>query len=624
MASEIAAAKSALRMKPEFCLPRLVAANAERIPDSVWGREVTGATLTFGHANSEGLTWAAALSNLGLGRGDNVIVMMPPTNDVCRAWLALSTIGAVFAPVNTEFEGAMLAHVITASETRLIIALERYLPALSRIEESLSDVQTIVLLDSELESTLGPARVIGRSAFENLADGVHLEPVDVQPWDIACMPFTSGTTGPSKGVLLTWSHVYYNSTRTMDGLTADDVVFSPLPTYHLGGLNVIYRMALAGGVVVLREKFSGTDFWDDIRSNGCTMTFFSGGMSYFIYRRPERPDDADNPLQRAVMFPVIPEYQDFKRRFGIEQLSTGYSMTELSAPLWFDEVDDFESCGVFKPGPPYYTVRLVDEYDQEVPVGTPGELVVRTEEPHAFAAGYFGMPQATADSLRNAWFHTGDVFRMDEAGRYYFIDRSKDALRRRGELISSFEVERQIIEHPAVADAAVVGVPSEWGEQEVKAVLVLKQGATLEPADLIKFLEPRMARFMLPRYIEFIGELPRTQTQKVRKDVLRSSGAGADIWDREVFLPSRRPSHLPDRTSVLVLGGIVDEVGARTSSPPTSAARWNRSRTRSRARPIWRRPYGSWRNAADAFSLRPRMSATYRCTSADRRHRGSR
>jgi carnitine-CoA ligase len=539
MASDVTIFPDGLEMTPDFCLPRLVAANAARIPGVVWAREVTGETLTFGDAWDSGLRWAAALRTLGIHAGDNVVVMMPPGNDVCLIWLALSSVGAVFTPVNTEFEGPMLAHVLSASQTALVITLERYLPVLARVEEALVNVKTVVVIDSARESTLGPSQVIGRRVFEELAAYGTVQAVDIQPWDLACMPFTSGTTGPSKGVLVTWSHVYYNALRTFEGITDQDVIFSPLPTYHLGGLNAIFRMALVGGTVVLREKFSGTEFWDDIRNNGCTMTLFAGGMSYFVYRRPEQPDDADNPLRRAVMFPVIPEYEDFKRRFGLAQLSSGYSMTELSAPIWFDQVDDFESCGVFKSGPPFYSVRLVDEHDLEVPIGTPGEMVVRTEKPHAFAAGYFGMPQATADSLRNAWFHTGDIFRVDESGRYYFIDRSKDALRRRGELISSFEVERQLLEHPAVAEAAVVGVPSEWGEQEVKAVLVLVEGGQLDPGDLIEFLKPRMARFMLPRYVEIIEQLPRTQTQKVMKHLLRDSGVCTATWDREQVLPSR-------------------------------------------------------------------------------------
>ncbi len=559
-AAESTAARLGL-MDPAFCLPTLIAANAARDPDAVWAQQVAGGSLSYGRAHSDGLRWAASIEHLGVRRGDNVIAMMPPTVDLCLLWVALADIGAVLTPMNTDFDGAVFAHIVTTSQARVFVTLERYLPVLARSRDAVAGLAAVVVLDSdepqwpEALASLESLARLGRAQFEALGAGNSPTLAQLRPWDVSCMPFTSGTTGPSKGVLITWTQLYYNALRVhpLPEISREDVFYSPLPLYHLGGLSAVFAMAVPGGRVVLRERFSGSEFWSDVRRFGCTATCLIGGMPAFVYRQPERPDDADNPLRAAVISPVMPEFEDFKRRFGIERLSTGFSQTELAAPIWADEVDDHESCGVLKPGPPYYEVRLVDDDDREVPVGTTGELVVRSGEPWAFASGYFAAPEATAESLRNAWFHTGDMLRVDAEGRYYFIDRKKDALRRRGEFISSYEVECQLLEHPAVKEAGVIGVPSEWGEQDIKAVVVLVEGAALTAPELVEFLTPRLARFMVPRYIEFVAALPRTDTQKLMKHELRRAGVTPGTWDREKHAPER-----PDRLTTLALGTAAD------------------------------------------------------------------
>jgi crotonobetaine/carnitine-CoA ligase len=289
------------------------------------------------------------------------------------------------------------------------------------------------------------------------------------------------------------------------------------------------------GQLALRETFSLSEFWNDIRRFDCYSCGLVGPMAALLMLAPPEPNDADNPLQTTFMGPLIPQVEEFKTRFGV-RVGTGFGMTEVGVPLssnGFDLVNP-KSCGRRRTGPPGYEVRVVDEHDEEVPPGTIGELVVRADEPWVINAGYWNMPDKTAAAWRNGWFHTGDGFKEDVDGNFYFVDRLKDAIRRRGENISSFEVEAGVNAHPAVQECAVIGVPSELGEDEVKAVIVLRPDTELAPAELIEFLEPRMPRFMVPRYVEFLAVLPKTdatfRTQKVK---LRADALNDRTWDRE-------------------------------------------------------------------------------------------
>jgi crotonobetaine/carnitine-CoA ligase len=247
--------------------------------------------------------------------------------------------------------------------------------------------------------------------------------------------------------------------------------------------------------------------------------------------QPPGDDDAGNPLRRAIMLPVLPNWREFQERFGV-RVRTCYAMTEISPPFgtgW--EIVDHRSCGVLRPG---YEVRLVDEHDAQVPPGSIGELVVRTAEPWTLCLGYHGRPDRTAEAWRNGWFHTGDAFRCDGDGNYFFVDRFKDSIRRRGENISSFEVEALVNAHPDVVESAAIAVPSEWGEDEVKVVVVADPASGLTPESLTEFLIATMPRFMVPRYLELVDALPKTEaTLRVKKHELRVDPLNERTWDRE-------------------------------------------------------------------------------------------
>jgi carnitine-CoA ligase len=258
-------------------------------------------------------------------------------------------------------------------------------------------------------------------------------------------------------------------------------------------------------------------------------------MAPFLLLQPEEPGDADTPLRHVMMGPLVPQVDDFKRRFGVD-VGTGYGMTEIGAPFASDgyELANSSSCGKLRSGWAGYEVRVVDEHDEIVPTGEVGELVVRTREPWVINRGYHGMPEATAAAWRNGWFHTGDGFRIDGDGNYYFVDRLKDAIRRRGENISSFEVEALVSQHPDVIESAAVAVPSEYLEDEVKICVVLREGSTVTHDELITFLVPKMPKFMVPRYVEFVDALPKTEaTMRTQKIKLRAEPLNERTWDRE-------------------------------------------------------------------------------------------
>jgi crotonobetaine/carnitine-CoA ligase len=303
-----------------------------------------------------------------------------------------------------------------------------------------------------------------------------------------------------------------------------------LPMFHVGGPYAILWALIHGGSTVVVEAFSVTRFWEIVRRFGITTVGLLGSMTQFLMQQPESPDDRRHPLRSVIIAPFDESAIAFGRRFGVPTF-TEFNMTELAVPLWAGPNPDRPgTCGQPRDG---VRLRIVDANDRELPQGETGELIVRAAAPWTISHGYLNDPEATARAWRDGWFHTGDLFRRDADGNYFFVDRQKDAIRRRGENVSSFEVERAILEHAAVREAAVIAIPA-GVEDEVLAAIALQPGAALAPAELIEFLRDRLAHFMIPRYIRVVAELPKTPTQKVEKQALRRAGLTADTWDREV------------------------------------------------------------------------------------------
>ena len=524
--------------RAEQALHQVLAKRVARYGDKPW--IVAGErSLSYREIDALSNRLARGLAGLGIGPGMTALVMLPDTLEFIVTWCALAKLGAIEVPVNTHLRGNVLAHVINDSRARWMIVHPAFLERIETVAGGIDGLEHLVLVADEAGDEPALPRALAKRFTPHsfaAAMGASDAPLDggPTPRDLMAVMYTSGTTGPSKGVMITHIHAweYAHSCVELLEIGPDDVYSAPLPLFHIAGQwATVYAACIAGATAVLPAPFSASGFWADVRRHGTTCTFLLGAMANILYRQEPAVDDADNPLDRALVVPLLPETEDFARRFGC-RVSTTWGSTEVNVPTrsGFD-LPNAHTCGYLADD--LYELRIVDENDYEVPVGVPGEAVVRAKEPWITMAGYWNDPEGTAHAWRNQWLHSGDMLMRDEAGWLYFVDRVKDAIRRRGENISSMEVEHEINAHPAVLECAVVPVEDPLAEQEVMAVIVAKQGAAIDHAELVRFLEPRMAYFMVPRYIDVIDEMPRTPTGKIRKVELRERGLTATTWDRE-------------------------------------------------------------------------------------------
>jgi crotonobetaine/carnitine-CoA ligase len=467
---------------------------------------------------------AGALQRAGIGKGDKVALMLDNRPEFIFLWFALARIGAVEVPVNTAHKGDLLAYTLDQADCRLACIDKALAPQVEAIRSRTPKLERLVVLDTD-----------GAESWEAFLRGARAaDPVEVRDTDPAAILFTSGTTGPSKGAVLPHGYplLLGKMLTAQARYTEQDRLLNALPLFHGNAQFLSTVPALASGAqMVLLRRFSASAFWDTVRRHGCTEFNYIGGIVSILLKAEPRADDADNPL-RVMIGAGAPRdrFEEFERRFGV-QLLEGYGMSEIGVPIC-SLLDDRRagSCGKPRFG---YEVRVVDDAGDEVGPDTPGELLVRPTTRNAMLLEYYRMPEKTVEAWRDLWFHTGDYLQYDAAGWYYFIDRKKDAIRRRGENISSFEVERMVLAHPAVLECAAVAVPSELGEDEVLLCAVLRPGATLAATALVAHCEERMARFMVPRYIRVLDRLPKTPTERVQKYLLRAAGVTPDTYDRE-------------------------------------------------------------------------------------------
>ncbi len=515
----------------ECVLPAMLDRQAARLSDKVMIVFDEGPTWTYAETRRLARGTAAALHDLGVKRGEMVLVWLPNGQEIIRLSLGLGYLGAVYAGVNTAVRGGALEHVIAISGASLMIAHADLAPRLEGLD--LAKVDRVVIVGGHAEAPAG-VEYLPQTAI----DPVDREPPPpdppLEPWDIYALFYTSGTTGPSKGVLVPYLLLYGQATRPMTFFGTDDRFLVNAPYFHAGGALVPFAVLAKGASMVMIPEFSTRTFWDQVRRTGSTCAWSLGAMANFLLKAPERPDDADNPLRVMLQMPLAHDTATFARRFGVE-VYTEFDMTELTpvlgaGPISVSEPPKKGFCGRVLPG---CEVRIVDEFDCEVPTGEVGELIARSDVPWLITPGYHHDQEATARAWRNGWFHTGDLFCRDGGGNYYFVDRLKDAIRRRGENISSAEVENEVLAHPAVAAAAALAVPSEHGEDEVMVAIEPKPGKTIDPVELIHFLIPRMAHYMVPRYLRVLSALARTETGKIQKTALRAEGVTPDTWDRE-------------------------------------------------------------------------------------------
>ncbi|HEX6571560.1 MAG TPA: AMP-binding protein [Steroidobacteraceae bacterium] len=516
----------ALPEREQCVLHALLAQRARATPEREFLLFEHGERWTFTEAYAVAQRAASGLRSLGVRPGDRVLVWLPNGADAVRAWFGANLAGACFAPLNLAYRGRLLAHAIEQAGAKLMIAHAGLVERLAELPACA--VETLVVVGNPPAgfSWRGSA-VVDSHVLDTDDDGVP--PERVERWDPQMIIFTSGTTGPSKGVLCTYLQIQTSARVQYGYMTPDDRMLIDLPLFHVGGVGAITGTLVAGCSAVLFEGFRTDGFWDRVRHYGATTTSgLIGSMPAFLSKLPPRPDDADNPL-RFAMGPLTRQVIELAARHDFHYCS-GFNMTELSVPLVTDvDTTAIGSCGRPRTG---CECRIVDEHDIECPPGVPGELVVRNALPWTTALGYVNQPDANARAWRNGWFHTGDLLVRDEQGDFYFVDRLKDAIRRRGENISSMEVEADVYAYPGVGEAAAVGVPSPEGEEEVLVAVAPTPGATIDPEALVRFLVPRMPHFMVPRYVRVMSSLPKTPTNKIRKVELREQGVTPDCWDR--------------------------------------------------------------------------------------------
>jgi crotonobetaine/carnitine-CoA ligase len=499
---------------------------ADETPETIFGVFEDRTSWTFGQLRSEVRGAAHALRKLGVAQGDHVLVWLPSGRDALKTWFAINYLGAVYVPINTAYRGRILAHVVANSDAAVAVVHADLVARLADIDKA--RLERVVVLGGTAEAIDG-LELLEASALGAASDlPVPIER-PIAPWDTQAILYTSGTTGLSKGVLSSYLHLHAmgEGFPLVDG---GDRFLVNLPLFHAGGTGPVYWMLCRGGSIVLVASFRTEQFWPIVRETGVTTLILLGVMAGFLMKRPDDGASAGHRLRSVVALPLDEGAIAFGRRYGLRWM-TIFNMTEVSCPLVSGENPDVAaSAGRPRAG---VEVRIVDENDIAVAPGEIGELIVRTDRPWALNHGYYKDPEATVRAWRNGWFHTGDGFRVDEAGEFFFVDRMKDAIRRRGENISSFEVEAEICAHPAVREAAAVAVPSDVAEDDVLVAVSLVEGALLDPLELIDFLRPRMAHFMIPRYIRVLDDLPKTPTQKVQKHILRSAGVTPESWDRE-------------------------------------------------------------------------------------------
>ncbi|WP_214104734.1 AMP-binding protein [Acrocarpospora catenulata] len=508
---------------PYDSLNELMELRAERRADAL-AVNVLGVPRTYGELWLRAGRCQAWLAQAGVRRGEHVAIMLPNSIEFVETFLGVSRHGAVAVSVNTATVGEALHYTLDHSEACGIVIHASLLPALDAIGP-LPHLRWIVV-----------AGGAGGIAYDELVDPALGEPapVAVRGGETCGIIYTSGTTGPPKGVML--PHTSYVNTGGYFakhlGLGLDDVLHTCLPLFHCNAQQTTFMAGLHLGVPVhVDGRFSLSRFWSWIERSGATVTNVMGTMLTLLSKLPGDAASGVTTLRYILAAPVPEElHRPLERRLGV-RIVEGYGLTETGTMAIINPPQDVRS-GTTGVPLEHVEARVVDEHDVEVPDGTPGQFLVRSRVTDAFMSGYFKEPEKTAEAMAGGWFHTGDVGLRRPDGYYVFLDRMKDTIRRRGENVSSFFIDKAVSDHPDVMEAAAIGVPSELSEEDVKVVAIRRPGSALTEAELSTWLETRLSDFMRPRYIEFVEDFPRTETGRIHKYVLRRDGVGA-AWDRD-------------------------------------------------------------------------------------------
>jgi crotonobetaine/carnitine-CoA ligase len=518
---------------------KVLADKRARIADKLFLHNLPdGRKWTYGEFDHDSSRMASGFDRAGVAPREHVAVMMENCPEQLLSYFALGKLGACTVPVNTAARGELLVYFLTHADCSTIVVEQNLLPRVLEVTGSLPLLKRIfVVADDSAPSQQRHAAAVPVLQLASLLS-CEAEPLPYEPVfsDLAFLMFTSGTTGPSKAIMYTQAHTLYWGWDYAQHhhYTADDTLYVYLPLFHGNGwlCNTLGAL-MADASVALAKRFSASRFWRDVAVSGATVTNCLGAVATFLWVQPPRPQDLDHRMRRMGVSPVPAFGGEFQARFGVTIMSA-YGLTDYCMATAYSALHPREklgSCGTVRKG---VQVRIADEHDMPLPPGVPGEIVIRSDNTWGASLGYYKMPEASLAARRNMWFHTGDRGHLDADGYLYFKDRIKDAIRRRGENISAFEVECVVHSHPAVQVAAVYAVKAESTEDEVAVSVVLHPGGTLTEADLVDHCRNNLAYFMVPRYVEFVDSLPMTLSQKVEKYQLRARAQArlAQMWDR--------------------------------------------------------------------------------------------
>lgn len=513
-------------------LDRAVARHPERV-----FLDFSGELYTFRDVDLISTKLAHSLSELGVQAGHTVVTMLDNNIDAVVCWLAVNKLCAVSVPINTALRGEFLRHQIADADTQLLICEASYLERVAAVAGQL-DALKLVLHRDTLETTIDCAVPVAALDEHRGQDATPFE-VKPAPSDLSCLIYTSGTTGPSKGCMVSYNFMCNLARLQLRSGPANenDVTITPLPLFHMNALCVtIIASIMVGARAAILPRFSVSNFWPEVERSGATIASILGGMGGLLAKAPD--NDAMKrcygQIHTARGNPYTEETKEIWRsRFGTRLVGgNGYGLTEACV------ITSLAAGEYAKPGSsgkriPDFDVRIVDDNDHEVPPNVPGEIVVRPLRPDIMFQGYWRRPEATLELMKNMWFHTGDIGKFDEDGFFFFVDRKKDYLRRRGENISSFEMESAFAVHPAISEVAVHAVLSDKGEDDVKVTAILHEDAKLTEEELFHWATDAVPYYALPRYIEFRSTLPKNPQGRVLKYQLRDEGKTENTWDLE-------------------------------------------------------------------------------------------
>jgi len=481
---------------------------------------------------------AHALAAMGVVHGDRVATLLENRAEQVISFFAALKLGAIQVPINTAYKGEFLRHQLADSAAKVFIVqgdfASRAVEVIGRdTTPALAHCITVDPPDAVIDA-------VPTSAWDAVLKGASDAPVEgvaVRPSDLACFIYTAGTTGPSKGCMLPHNYVVTLADQIVRAWQRrpDDVVLTPLPLFHFNAISVcVVGTLLVGGRASIARRFSVSRFWPEVKRTGATIVSMLGSLAILLANAEDHPDQQGHTMRLCAAAPMPPDTDRvWRERFGCLTFSAAFGLTEASLITMLDAGQLNRPGAAGKANTHDFDVRLVDDDDEEVPVGEVGEIVCRPLRPNVMFAGYWNRPTETLATFRNLWFHTGDLARFDDEGFMYFVDRKKDAMRRRGENISSFEMEKTLFAHPELRDVAVHAVPSPIGEDDVKVTAVLQDGAQLTEEALCRWIAERVPYFAIPRYIEFRDDLPRNPVGRVLKYELREQGVTDATWDRE-------------------------------------------------------------------------------------------